>query len=165
MTKDKYNLFGRKKRADIPRVTLPLDIPKPAPKRMHTLKKITYVSPIPRLSRLEEPEDPRPEVIQQAVRPQLTGSYFPPRPPRIESEPLQGLIVKPVVKKAPPPPPARIIAPQIATSTEEFFYATKPLAAKPRLRIPEKVKEVVVAPEPLPGSREAKLRAFIKTHF
>jgi hypothetical protein len=165
MTKDKYNLFGRKKRAVVPRISLPLDIPKvkhaPKPKRV-----IEYFTPLPKVSRLEEPEDPQPEVVQPAVRPQLTGSYFAPQLPRIHSEPLRDLVVTPVIKKAPLLPPTRKSEYQTATSTEEFFYATKPLAAKPILRIPTPVlKEVVVVPEPLPGSREAKLRAFINTHF
>jgi hypothetical protein len=160
MTKDKYNLFGRKKRADVPRVHL--DIPKATPKPAP--KKITYVAPLPRVSRLEPPEDPRPEFLESVVRPQLTGSYFAPILPRINPEPrpvvrqavIQTAVVAPPVSKRPAP---------LATSTTEFFSATKALASKPRLRIPEKVKEVVVVPEPLPGSREAKLRAFIKTHF
>jgi len=163
MTKDKYNLFRRNKssRADVPRVHLP---PKPAPKPQPTQKKITYVAPLPRVSRLEPPENPRPTFLEPVIRPQITDSYFAPILPRINPEPrpvvrqavVQTAVVAPPVSKRPVP---------LATSTTEFFSATKALASKPRLRIPEKnvLKEVV--PEPLPGSREAKLRAFIKTHF
>jgi len=159
MTKDKYNLFGRKKRADVPRVHL--DIPKPAPK---PTPKITYVAPLPRVSRLEPPENPRPTFLEPVIRPQLTGSYFAPILPRINPEP-RPVVRQAVVQTAAAAPPASKRPAPLATSTTEFFSATKALASKPRLRIPEKnvLKEVV--PEPLPGSREAKLRAFIKTHF
>jgi len=158
MTKDKYNLFGRKKRADVPRISYVPSVPfvaAPEP-------KITYVAPKLKISRIEPPQDPRPEA-PQPVRPLLTGSYFAPRPPRIQSEPLQGLIVQRVQEEVLPPPVVRTSF--LASSTTEFFSATKPLASKPRLRIPEKIVLKEVVPEPLPGSREAKLRAFIKTHF
>jgi hypothetical protein len=166
MTKDKYNMFATKKRADVPWISLPLDAPRVVPEKKQKPKKVIEV-PQYKVSRLEEPQDPRPEAVASAVRPQLTGAYFAPHPPRIRVEPLQGLVVRPVVKKEQPLPPVRRVESRVATSTQEFFSATKPLAAKPRLRIPEKnvLKEVVAAPEPLPGSREAKLRAFIKTHF
>lgn len=171
MTKDKYNLFGRNKsfRADVPRVHL--DIPRPAPKPQRT-QKITYVAPLPRVSRLEPPENPRPDVtyVEPVIRPQITDSYFAPILPRINPEPrpvvrqavIQTAVAPPVSKR----PAVTYAVTYVATSTTEFFSATKALASKPRLRIPKTVlKEVVAAPEPLPGSREAKLRAFIKTHF
>ena len=164
MTKDKYNLFGRKKRADVPRVQT--DVPKVKPIRKPTQKKITYVAPLPRVSKIEAPEDPRPEFLEPVVRPQLTGTYLAPILPRINPEP-RPVVRQLVVQTAVVAPPVSKRPATLATSTTEFFSATKALAAKPRLRIPEKtvLKEVVVVPEPLPGSREAKLRAFIKTHF
>ena len=165
MTKDKYNLFGRKKRADVPRVINASKVKpvKPVPK---STPKITYVAPLPRVSKIEEPEDPRPEFLEPVVRPQLTGTYLVPIPPRInpESRPVVRQLVVQTAVTAPPVSKATV---PLATSTTEFFSATKALASKPRLRIPEKtvLKEVVTYVEPLPGSREAKLRAFIKTHF
>jgi hypothetical protein len=117
-----------------------------------------------KISKLEPPQDPRPEAPVLAVRPQLAGYYLAPKHPRV------GVPETPELKKQVSSAPVKKTAtatkvPNVATSTESFFSAVKPLAAKPLLKIPEPVlKEVVKAP-PVPGSREAKLRDFISKHF
>jgi hypothetical protein len=162
MTKDKYNLFGRKKRVALPKIPfVPPAVPfLPAP----VPAKIEYVMPKPKISKIEPPEDPRPEFLEPVVRPQLTGAYLAPILPRINPEP-RPVVRQSVVQTAVTAPPVSKGTATLATSTTEFFSATKALASKPRLRIPEKTVLKEVVPEPLPGSREAKLRAFIKTHF
>ena len=153
MTKDKYNLFGRKKRATVPRkASDPNDPPRLLRMKPEHIDEVVYHH---KISKLEPPQDPRPEVPELVVRPQLSGTYLPPILPRIFQEPL--LTVREHIVSPKPKP--------TATSTSSFFSAVKPLAAKPLLKIPEPVlKEVVKAP-PVPGSREAKLRAFISKHF
>jgi hypothetical protein len=155
MTKDKYKLFGKKKSADVPRVHLD------KPVKVSRVKKlpVTYVIP-DKISKLEPPEDPRPEVAQKSIRPQLAGSYLAPNLPRIIPERPVSVTQAVVVAKAPVPPVNKKQAP-LATSTEEFFSATKALTSKMRIPTPAKV----VAPEPVPGSREAKWREFTKRFF
>ena len=161
MTKDKYNLFG-KKRAKVPRkATSPSDPPLMRKMKPKHLEEPVYAI---KISKLEPPEDPRPEVPELVVRPQLTGHYLAPK------HPLVGVpeILVPVLKDIPTPVKAPVT--YVATSTASFFSAVKPLAVKPLLKIPEPVlKEVPLRtlpkPAPLPGSREAKLRDFISKHF
>jgi hypothetical protein len=145
MTKDKYKLFGRKKTV-VPSVNL--DLPKVVqPKRTPFAESL----PVHKISKLEEPQDPRPEV---------------PILPRINPEPRQAVRQQRVVSVVSAPPVSKVPVTYVASSTKEFFSAAKPLASRPRLRIPEPVlKEVATYVEPLPGSREAKLRAFINKHF
>ena len=117
-----------------------------------------------KISRLEPPEDPRPVAPTLTVRPQLAGYYLAPKHPRV------GVPETLVSKKQASSTPAKKTAtptkvPNVATSTESFFSAVKPLAAKPRLKVPESVLKEVVVKAPPPGSREAKLRDFISKHF
>jgi hypothetical protein len=145
MTKDKYGMFG-KKRVKVPRrASNPED---PPPLRLIKPKHIEQAVYPHKISKLEPPEDPRPEVSGPTVRPQLVGNYLAPVLPRIAPEPVRLVPSIPPVKKV------------VAASTKSFFDAVKPLV--PTLKVPETVlKEVPV----VPGSREAKLRAFISKYF
>jgi len=148
MTKDKYNLFGRKK------TKLPSKASDPSgpPLRLIKPKHIEQVVYPHKISKLEPPEDPRPEAPTLVVRTQLVGDYLAPVLPRIAPEPLEQK--KPNIAR-----PTKVT--YTAASTKTFFDAVKPLV--PTLKVPEPVLKIV--PEPLPGSREAKLRAFISKYF
>jgi len=145
MTKDKYNLFG-KKRAKVPRKAS--DPSEPPPLRM---LKACREEPTPtydiKISKLEPPEDPRQEPVKYIIKIIPLKKASPERPVPVK----QDTVPQPVIKA-------------VATSTKAFFSAVKPLAAQPLLKIPEKtvLKEVVAPPL---GSREAKLRDFISKHF
>jgi len=140
MTKDKYKLFGRK-RAVVP--SLNLDLPK-----VERVKPQAVVENIlHKISKLEPPEDPRPEPIHPRINPE---HHLPVR------RELANIRVS-------APPPAQ--PPPLASSTKEFFSAARPLASKPLLRIPEKKPQPQPEPEPVPGSRAAKLREFVKMFF
>ena len=143
MTKDKYNLFG-KKRVKVPRKVSDSPGPPPLRPKPKHIEQVVYPH---KISKLEPPEDPRPEVSGPTVRPQLVGDYLAPVLPRIAPEPEQK---KPVVR------PTKVVA----ASTKTFFDAVKPLV--PTLKVPEPVLKIVPV---VPGSREAKLRAFISKYF
>ena len=144
-------MFG-KKRVKVPRKVS--DSPRKvsdSPRLLPRLIKPKHIEHVPyKISKLEPPKDPRPEAPTLVVRPQLEGSYLAPVLPRIAPEPLERLI--------PSIPPVKKVV--VAASTKSFFDAVKPLV--PTLKVPETVlKEVPV----VPGSREAKLRAFISKYF
>jgi hypothetical protein len=166
MTKDKYNLFGRKKRVTVPRKAID---PNDPPRLLVRTQKPEHIDETVyhhKISKLEPPEDPRPEAPTLAVRHQLTGYYLAPKNPLVAYALPETLVSKtpasstPVKKTA---TPAKVT--YVATSTESFFSAVKPLAAKPLLKIPEQTSKEVVKAPPVPGSREAKLRDFISKHF
>lgn len=148
MTKDKYGLFGRKK-TTVPqgltsyKFKKPVKVCAPAPAASAPPLPIFYKAP--------------PKTVLKCVPvPQLiSNSYAPPTLPKVCEAPLsgQGLnILTPQLK------------PRVATSADGFFKNIFGLSSKPLLRIPEKPAPPP-APEPVPGSREAKLRKFITTHF
>lgn len=159
MSKDKYGLF-RRRRTPVPASSF------------HSL-------PFYKARKAQKPELASDYVASIS---QLTSeAYSPPSlPPVVEGLRLHHTET-PVVKQIP----------KAATSATSFFNNLVGLVSKPFLRIPEtkpKPKPVAkaapkpkaapapklvaapalapsVAPEPLPGSREAKLRKFIATHF
>lgn len=172
MTKDKYGLF-RRRRTPVPAVNIPLP-------QFYKARK----APKPELASdyVEVPKI----VLKESSISQLTSeAYSPPTlPPVVEGLRLHHTET-PVVKQIP----------KAATSASSFFNNLVGLVSKPFLRIPETkpkpaakavayakaapapkaapVPKLVAqpvayaepAPEPLPGSREAKLRKFIATHF
>ena len=159
MTKDKYGMFG-KKTVKVPRK---VGLAKVPAEKMPALELIDTIPH--KISRLEPPEDPRPVAPTLTVRPQLTGYYLAPKHPRVGvPEHLESTQASstPAKKTA---TATKVPVTYLATSTESFFSAVKPLAAKPLLKIPTPVLKEVVVKAPPPGSREAKLRDFISKHF
>ena len=163
MSKDKYGLF-RKRRTPVPAV----NIPSPQLDSYYKTRKA------------QKPELAS-DYVEASISQLTSEAYCPPGlPPVVEGLRLHHTET-PVVKQIP----------KAATSATSFFNNLVGLVSKPFLRIPEakpkpapkavpKAAPKLVAapklapapapappvvPEPLPGSREAKLRKFISTYF